>query len=69
MQYHYVVCYDGQTDSWYVDVDTAMVVFHESPVFDTDTQEWVHEPELEVADCYAELEDALASLLNWAQGK
>lgn len=66
MQHHYVVCYDDELKKWYLDVDTAMAIFHQSPVFDGVL--WVEEPSEELNKLYLDKEEALANLIDWAQG-
>ena len=39
-EYHFVVFYDEQTDSFELDYDTQDSKFQGSPIFDKDTGEW-----------------------------
>ena len=62
MQYHYVVCYNDELDSWEIDIDTTMVKFDYVVAFDTDHQEWYSCDELMEAD-YVDYESMLAEKL------
>lgn len=66
-QYHYVVQYDVNTKSFYIDWDVTAVVLDEDrgTIFDTRTEEWVsylENPELE--QDYKDHSDILADALN-----
>ena len=63
MQYHFVVMYDENTDTFEIDVDTANAVFFEGPAFDSDTQSWYGLDELMEAD-YVDYEEMLAQKLG-----
>jgi hypothetical protein len=39
-QYHFVVCYDTETNEFEVDYDTQDAKFDYAPVYDTTTGEW-----------------------------
>lgn len=41
-QHHFVVVYDDESDSFYIDDDTADMNFSDGVVFDTVTEEWMH---------------------------
>lgn len=58
-QYHYVVCYDVDTDTFSLDLDSLYARF-EHIVYNTTDQEW----EEEVPDSYYTVEDNLAILLT-----
>lgn len=62
MQYHYVVCYDDEFDSWEFDIYTTMAKFDGVVAFDTDRQEWYSCDELMEAD-YVDYESMLAEKL------
>jgi len=63
MQYHYVVCYDEDTDEFSIDIDTTMARFDNFFAFDVVNQEWVYLDELMEAD-YSDYEDLLAEKLR-----
>jgi hypothetical protein len=63
MQYHYVVCYDEDTDTFEIDIDTTMAKFDDFVAFDVANQEWVDLDELMEAD-YSDYEDMLAEKLR-----
>lgn len=39
-QYHYVVCYDSETDEFILDYDTMAGKFDDEVIYNTETQEW-----------------------------
>jgi hypothetical protein len=63
MQYHYVVCYDEEFDSWEIDIDTTMAKFDDVVAFDPDHREWYSCDELMEAD-YVDYESMLAEKLG-----
>ena len=63
MQYHYVVCYDEETDTFEIDIDTTMAKFDNFVAFDSDRQEWEDLDELMEAD-YVDYESMLAEKLR-----
>ena len=58
MEYHYVVVYNKETKSFYVDVDTTIARFDNAMVYDNDHWE---EPD---GDDYYNYEDKLAEILS-----
>ena len=40
-EYHFVVRYDADTDEFDMDYDTLMAKFHDSPIYDSETGEWI----------------------------
>ena len=67
MQHHYVLVYDDETKKWSVDVETCDAVFHESAIFDGFG--WVYDVSPELRQIYLDKEEALANLIDWAQGE
>lgn len=63
MQYHYVVCYDDELDSWEIDIDTTIAKFDGEVAFDSDHQKWYWCDELMEAD-YVDYESMLAEKLR-----
>ena len=63
MQYHYVVCYDEETDKFEIDIDTTMAKFDNFVAFDSDRQEWEDLDELMEAD-YVDYESMLSEKLG-----
>jgi hypothetical protein len=63
MQYHYVVCYDEELDSWEIDIDTTIAKFDGEVAFDAEQQEWHWLDELMEAD-YVDYESMLAEKLG-----
>jgi hypothetical protein len=63
MQYHYVVCYDDELDSWEIDIDTTVAKFDDVVAFDPDHQEWYSCDELMEAE-YVDYESMLAEKLR-----
>ena len=63
MQYHYVVCYDEETDKFEIDIDTTMAKFDNFVAFDSDRQVWEDLDELMEAD-YVDYESMLAEKLG-----
>lgn len=63
MQYHYVVCYDEETDKFEIDIDTTMAKFDNFVAFDSDRQEWEDLDELMEAD-YVDYESMLLEKLG-----
>ena len=41
MQYHFVVMYDDETNEFAVDYDTQEAKFHDCPIYNTKTDEWL----------------------------
>ena len=39
-QYHFVVYYDTDNDSFHIDYDTQDTMFQGAPIFDTDSAGW-----------------------------
>jgi hypothetical protein len=39
-QYHYVVCYDAETNEFTLDYDTMSAKFDDEVIYNTETEEW-----------------------------
>lgn len=64
-QYHFVVCYDTETNEFSLDIDSLDANFWNGEVYDTETDEWCGRLIDEATElAYNEAEDNLAELLE-----
>ena len=70
MEHHFVICYNDESNKWFVDVNTAMLLFEDLGYWhNPETGEWVSTPTVELEELYLHKEEALSQLLEWAQGE
>ena len=68
MEHHYIVVYNDESKLWHVDVDTAMAFFEDIGYWHNG-EEWTSDVSAKTQELYLEKEEALANLINWAQGE